>query len=106
MSDFRRNNASKLRCYNRNSVIDGNLKLTWTVGNNMPMTLAFVALYCRINLGKVLFRVLAFIVIRLFSSTSLTVGIAQGTLFFEFWLKEFIIWSRLLILAMISTSVG
>ena len=44
--------------------------------NNMPITLTFVILDYRIKLGKVLYNVFAFIVIRL-SLTSLAVGITQ-----------------------------
>ena len=42
MSDFRRNNTIMLRCFNGNSVIDGNLKWAWTVCSNMPITLTLI----------------------------------------------------------------
>ena len=103
-SDFRRNSVIRLRCFNVNSVIDDNLKWVWTVSSNMPIILTVVALSCGTNLRKVLFIVL--FLFSDFSLTSLTVGFTQGTLFFEFWLEEFIIWSRLLILVMISSSAG
>ena len=58
----------------------------------------------RINLEKS-FLVFLLLLLLDFSLTFLTVEITQETLFFEFWLKEFMIWSRLSILVMIS-SVG
>jgi len=66
MSDFQRNNTIRLRCFNENSVIDGNLKWAWTVGNNMPITLTFISITYGANLEKVIFSVLSFIIIRLF----------------------------------------
>ena len=96
-SDFQRNSTFRLRCFNGNSAIDGNHKWAWIVGNNMPITLTFVALSSETNFEKVLFSVLTFTVIRFL--TSLTVGITQETLLFEFWLEEFMIRSRLSILA-------
>jgi len=59
----------------------------------------------RINLEKS-FLVFLLLLLLDFSLTFLTVEITQETLFFEFWLKEFMIWSRLSILVMISSSVG
>ena len=59
-SDFQRNNAIRLRCFNGNSIINGNLKWAWTVGYNMPITLIFVALNCGANFEKVSFNTLDF----------------------------------------------
>jgi len=70
----------------------------------MPITLTFVALSYGINLEKVIFSVLALIVIRLFFEFS-NCGDHTINITFRDLLKEFMIWSRLSILAMIS-SVG
>ena len=57
MSDFRRNSTTWLRCFNENSVIDGNVKWARTVDNNMPIILTFVALNHETNFEKVPFNV-------------------------------------------------
>ena len=48
-SDLQSNSA---RCFNGNSVIDDNLKLVWTVDNNIPITLIFVTFNCETNFGE------------------------------------------------------
>jgi len=60
MSDFWRNSIIRLRCFNRNSVINVNLKWAWTLNNNMSITFAFITLNCGANFGKVSFSTLVF----------------------------------------------
>ena len=104
ISNFRRNSTIRLRCFNGNSVIDENLKWAWTSGNNMFITLTFIVLNCGTNFEKS-FLVFLLLLLSDLSSTSLTMGITQGILLFEFWLEKFMIRNRLSILVMISSSV-
>ena len=66
MSDFRRNSAIGLRCFNENSVIDDNLKWAWTVGSNIPITFSNIpitltlALNYGTNFEKAPFKTLVF----------------------------------------------
>ena len=59
MIDFRRDNANRLRDFNENSVNDDNLKQSWTVGNNMPITLTVITLDYKTKCGEVSFSILA-----------------------------------------------